>query len=288
MSGRNSDGSGVLERVMLIFEAFERTAGPQTLTELCAATGLRKATMHRLLTGLVDSGLLARTAENRYALGIRLWEIAQNAGRQLRDAARPFLQDMFSLVGETTHLAVREGDEVLYIERIYGTRRVPRASRVGGRLPMHATAVGKAILAFEEEWVRDAYLHRERMERATAHTVVDPDALRSELDEARRRGYAITREEARLGSCSIAVPVFQASQVVAAVGVVVNPEQVDTMGRFVPALQGTSRRIEKATAHFSWETLYQTGLSSARGARAHSVERAARSSGAAPNVGPRS
>ncbi|KDA06491.1 IclR family transcriptional regulator [Microbacterium sp. CH12i] len=259
MSGRNSDGTGVLERVMLILEAFDRAPGAQTLTELCTATGLRKATMHRLLTGLVNSGLLARTADNRYALGIRLWEIAQNAGRQLRDAARPFLQDMFSLVGETTHLAVRESDEVLYIERIYGTRRVPRASRVGGRLPMHATAVGKAILAFEEEWVREAYLDREHMEQATARTIIDPKALRRELDEARTRGYATTREEVRVGSCSIAVPVFQSSQVVAAVGVVVNPEQADTMERFVPALQGTSRRIAKVTAHFPWETLYQSG-----------------------------
>lgn len=244
---------------MLILEAFERTPGTQTLAELCAATGLSKATTHRLLTGLVNTGLLARTADNRYTLGIRLWEIAQNAGRQLRDAARPFLQDMFSLVGETIHLAVREGDEVLYIERVYGTRRVPRASRVGGRLPLHATAVGKVILAFEEEWVREAYLARERMEQATVHTVIEPALLRRELDEARRLGYATTREEVRVGSCSIAVPVFQSSQVVAAVGVVVNPEQAETMPRFVPALQGTSRRIEKVTTHFPWETLYQTG-----------------------------
>ncbi len=264
MSGRNSDGTGVIERVMLILEALERAPAPQTLTELCATTGLRKPTMHRLLNGLVDGGLLTRTVDGAYALGIRLWEIAQNAGRQLRDAARPFLQDMFSLVGETTHLAVREGDEVLYIERIYGSRRVPRASRVGGRLPMHATAVGKAILAFEEDWVREAYLGREGMERATAHTVVDRMALRRELDEARRRGFATTREEVRVGSCSIAVPVLQASRVVAAVGLVVGPERAETMANLVPALQGTSRRIAKATAHFPWETLLQAGLSTPR------------------------
>ncbi|WP_100814506.1 IclR family transcriptional regulator [Microbacterium lacus] len=262
MSGRNRDGTGVLDRVMLILEALDRAARPQTLTELCTATGISKATTYRLLTGLVDVGLLARTTDSRYALGIRLWEIAQNAGRQLRDAARPFLQDMFSLVGETTHLAVREGDEVLYIERIYGTRRVPRASRVGGRLPLHATAVGKAILAFEEDWVREAYLDRERLERPTPHTVVNREALRAELVEARQRGYAITREEVRVGSCSIAVPVSQGSHVVGAIGVVVNPEQAETMVRFVPALQATSRRIQKATAHFPWETLFQTGLPS--------------------------
>ncbi|WP_417563220.1 IclR family transcriptional regulator [Microbacterium sp.] len=265
MSGRNRDGTGVLERLVLILEAFESTSGAQSLTELVAATGLSKATLYRMLAGLVDAGLLARDADSRYTLGIRLWEIAQNAGRPLRDAVRPFLQDMFSLVGETTHLAVREGDEVLYIERIYGTRRVPRASRVGGRLPLHATAVGKAILAFEEDWVREAYLDRERMERATPHTIVDRDALAAELQRVRRTGYATTREEVRVGSSSIAVPVFQLDHVVAAIGIVVNPEQSDTMVRFVPALQGTARRIAKVTARAPWESLLQPSHPTPRG-----------------------
>lgn len=264
MSGGNSDGTGVIDRVMLILEAFERTPRVQTLTELSVATGISKTTTYRMLTSLVEAGLLTRTADNSYALGIRLWEIAQHAGRQLRDSTRPFLQDLFSLVGETSHLAVREGDEVLYIERIYGTRRVPRASRVGGRLPMHATAVGKAILAYEEEWVREAYLGRDHWEKATSHTIVTRETLRHDLEETRRRGYATTQEEVRVGSCSIAVPIFQASQVVAAVGIVVNPEQAETMTRFVPALQGTSKRIEKVTAHFPWETVLQAASTTRR------------------------
>ena len=104
------------------------------------------------------------------------------------------MQDLFSLTGETAHLAVRAGHEVLYIDRVYGSKRVPRAGRVGGRLPMHATAVGKVILAFEEEWVRDAYLNRQ-LERHTAHTHVDPKKLAAELAQIREQGYATTLEE---------------------------------------------------------------------------------------------
>jgi DNA-binding IclR family transcriptional regulator len=111
---------------------------------------------------LVQWGALDRDAGGRYHVGLRLWEVAQNAGRQLRDTARPFLQDLFSLTQETAHLAVREGHEALYIDRVYSSRRAPRASRVGGRLPLHATAVGKVLLAYEEPWVREAYLRRGR------------------------------------------------------------------------------------------------------------------------------
>lgn len=255
MSGRNSDGTGVVDRVVRILEVFERYARPLTLVELSRESGLARTTTHRIVTSLEANGLVTRTADDRFGLGIRLWEIAQRAGRQLLDAARPFLQDLFSLTGETTQLAVREGDEVLYIERLYGTRRVPRASRVGGRLPMHATAVGKSILAFEEDWVREAYLSKERFVQITPSTVGDRDALRRDLEEVSRRGYATTAEEARVGSSSIAVPVFQGQRVVAALGLVTNAEQAGTLDRFVPALQGTSRRIERATARFPWETV---------------------------------
>lgn len=254
MSGRNRDGSGVLDRLLRLLDAYEATPGPHSIADLTAATGLPKTTVYRMVTTLTNAGLLTRV-EGRYGIGIRFWEIAQHAGRQLRDAARPFLQDLFSLVGETSHLAVREGDEVLYIERLYGSRRLPRASRVGGRLPLHATAVGKAILAFEEEWVREAYLHRDRLERVTRHTIADPGALRRELDEVRLHGWATTREEVRAGSCSVAVPVFQSFGVVAAVGIVVDPSQAEAMTQFIPSLQGISRRIERATAHLPWEMM---------------------------------
>ena len=175
MAGGSSEpGRTVTSKVLSILEAFEKSRGALSLTEIAEKSGLPLSTAHRLVNELTDWGLLSREPNGRYQLGIRLWELAQNTGRQLRDAARPYIQDLFSLTGETAHLAVRSGHEVLYIDRVYGSKRLPRASRVGGRLPMHATAVGKVILAFEEDWVRDAYLNRQ-LERHTAHTHVDPE-----------------------------------------------------------------------------------------------------------------
>jgi DNA-binding IclR family transcriptional regulator len=164
------------------------------------------------------------------------------------------VQDLFSLTGETAHLAVRAGHEVLYIDRVYGSKRVPRASRVGGRLPMHATAVGKVILAYEQDWVRDAYLNRQ-LERHTAHTHVDPKKLAAELVQIREQGYATTLEEVRLGSCSIAVPVFHTGRIGASIGLVLPTSQAATMTRHLPVLRGIAAQIERATARIPLETL---------------------------------
>lgn len=255
MAGGNRDpGRSVTSKVLAILEVFEKSRGPVTLSDICEQSGLPLSTAHRLVGELTEWGLLTRGINGRYQPGIRLWELAQNAGRQLRDTARPFIQDLFSLTGETAQLAVREGHEVLYIERIYGTKRVPRASRVGGRLPMHATAVGKVILAFEEEWVRTAYLNRE-LEQSTPYTHVNPHRLANELNQIREQGYATTLEEARLGACSIAVPVFHTGRIGAGIGLVLASPQAPGLIRHLAALKGVSTRIERATAHIPLESL---------------------------------
>jgi DNA-binding IclR family transcriptional regulator len=166
------------------------------------------STAHRLLAELEAWDALQRDAHGRYQVGLRLWELGQHAERQVRDTARPLLQDLYTLTQETVHIAVREHTEALYIDRVYGSRRVPQASRVGGRLPLHATAVGKVLLAFEETSLREALL-AEPLERRTDSTHVDVTALRSELEVVRERGFALTLNEVRRGSASIAVPIFQ-------------------------------------------------------------------------------
>lgn len=255
MAGGSSEpGRTVTSKALAILFAFESGRRSLSLSELAEAANLPLSTTHRLVGELVDSGALARDPQGRIQLGIRLWELGQNAGRALRDTARPYLQDLFSLTGETSHLAIREGHEVLYIDRIYGTKRVPRASRVGGRLPMHATAVGKVILAFEEDWVRDAYFNRQ-LEQPTAFTHVNPARLADELVQIREQGYATTAEEVRLGSASLAVPVFHSGRIGAGLGIVVLSSQAGGMLRHLPTLRGISAQIERATAHIPLETL---------------------------------
>jgi len=239
------DGRTVTSKVFSILAAFEGRSSGLTLSEISALADLPLPTAHRLVTELVGWGALERDPKGRYVVGLRLWEVAQNAGRQLRETVRPYLQDLFSLTQETAHLAIREGNEALYIDRVYSSKRVPRASRVGGRLPLHATAVGKVLLAYEEQWVREAYLAGP-LTAHTAHTHVHPARLAKELVLVREQGYATTAEEVRPGSCSIAVPVSGGNASGAALGLVMLSNQAASMNRHLPVLRGVAQRIETA------------------------------------------
>lgn len=246
----NEPGRSVTSRVLSILEAFEQDGPSLSLSQVAELTGLPTSTAHRLVGELEEWGALARDDTGRYHVGLRLWELSQSAGRRLRDTARPYLQDLFSLTQETSHLAIREQNEVLYVDRVYSTKRVPRASRIGGRLPLHATAVGKVLLAHEEPWFRDAYL-RGGLEPRTQRTQVDPAQLAAELDRIAAQGYATTQEEARAGACSIAVPVHGRSGVVeASIGLVLLATQSSTLTRHLPVLQGVATRIEAAIARY--------------------------------------
>lgn len=257
MAGRTTQpGQSVTGRVLSILAVFERSLAPRSLTDISAETGLPLSTTHRLVGELEDWGALQRDDNGRYQIGLRLWELGQHAGRQVREIARPLLQDLFTLTQETVHIAVRERAEALYIDRVYGTRRVPQASRVGGRLPLHATAVGKVLLAFEEPWVREAIL-TQPLESRTPNTHVDPDALRAELAVVRSRSFATTVDETRLGATSIAVPIFQNGLVGAALGLVTTTDSATTIEQHLPALRGIARRIETNVGGFPLQSLRQ-------------------------------
>ena len=252
--GSSQPGRTVTSKILAILSAFETTRRTLNLTEISKAADLPLSTTHRLVGELVEAGMLSRTPNGGIQLGLRLWAIAQNTGRQLRDTARPFIQDLFSLTGETSQLAIRDGNMALYIDRVYGSKRIARASRVGGRLPLHATAVGKVILAFSEPWVMDAYLEQP-LATLTVHTRSAPKQLREELLQVRANGYATTHEEVRLGTSSIAVPVYHTGRLGCSIGLVLPSSHAATMERHLPVLQGISKRIEAATAHIPLETL---------------------------------
>lgn len=248
MTSAQEPGRTVTSKVLAILAAFESATSSLTLSQIAESADLPLPTAHRLVGELVAWGALEKESTGRYTVGMRLWEVAQLAGRQLRDTARPFLQDLFSLTQETAHLAVRDGREVLYVDRVYSSKRVPRASRVGGRLPLHATAVGKVLLAYEEPWFQQAYLSQP-MTSLTSRTQSSARQLQRELTTVGKQGYATTNEEVRAGSCSIAVPVMlDDGQVIAAVGLVMLSTQARSMNRFLPPLRGVAARIAVAVS----------------------------------------
>ncbi len=228
---------------MAILDAFDDRHPRLPLSEIARRTGLPPATVHRLAGELTLQGALAR-ADGDYVIGRRLWEIGLLAPIEstLRETASPFLHDIHAATRATVHLAVRDGDEVLYLERMAGRASVPVVSSVGSTLPMHATGVGKVLLAYAPADVRGRVLGS--LTRITSYTVTHPGRLREQLTQIRHAGYATTVEEMSLGACSVAVPVRRDDRVVAAIGVVVATLRRDR-GRLTAALQVAAQGISR-------------------------------------------
>ncbi|WP_432077743.1 IclR family transcriptional regulator [Streptomyces sp. YPW6] len=219
----------MLDKAASVLECFRPDGGAFRLTEIAAGTGLAKTTAFRLCADLVRLGLLERDGDC-YRLGGKLFELGSLVPRRLdlREAALPFLQDLFEATHETVHLGVREGHDVVYIERIHGHRTLSLPSRIGGRLPLTCTGVGKALLAFSGPELADEVLAGP-LARLTPYSVTDPARLRTVVEQIQVSGLAYEEQEAALGVSCIASPVFDGATAVAALSVAV------PRGRFHPA-----------------------------------------------------
>src|ERR671929_1265055 len=229
--GATPPGRSVTSRALAVLDAFSASSPRLSLSEIAGRAGLPLTTAHRLLGELTAWGALTRRTDGRYEIGRRLWDLGLLAPVQmeLRQVAAPFLLDVHTATRDTVHLAVREGRSALYVERISGRESVPVVSQVGSRLPLHATGVGKVLLASAPDDVAESVLRTPT--RETRHTIVDPGRLRREIAEVRRRGYARTAEEMSLGTLSVAVPVRverpAGPVVAAALGIVVPSHRRD-------------------------------------------------------------
>jgi DNA-binding IclR family transcriptional regulator len=252
MAGRSAlPGRSVTSRALAVLDAFDSSAPRLSLSEIADRSGTPLTTTHRLLAELTEWGALQRRADGRYEIGRKLWDLGLLAPVQLelRQVAAPFLQDVHTAIRDTVHLAVRDGLSALYVERISGRESVPVVSQVGSRLPLHATGVGKILLAAAPPDVVEQVLRS--LTRITRHTLVEPARMRRELAEVRRRRYARTSEEMSPGAASLAVPVQVERPggpvVVAALGVVVPPHRRD-LPRLVPVLEVAARGIGRELA----------------------------------------
>jgi DNA-binding IclR family transcriptional regulator len=239
-------GTTVASRVLALLGAFDADHRAMTLTELARRADMPLATAYRLVGELVEWGALVRRTSGEYVVGRRLWDLGLLAPVQsgLRQLASPFLHDLYAATLATVHLAVRDGSSVLYVDRLAGHVSVPVVSDVGTRLPMHATGVGKVLLAHAPEDVRTWVFTN--LTRVTPYTVTQPGRLRAELRRVLRDGYAQTSEEMSLGACSVAVPIRASDgPVVASLGLVV-PSLGRDRPRLVAALQVAAQGIGRS------------------------------------------
>jgi IclR family transcriptional regulator, acetate operon repressor len=242
------DGAeGPLRRAFRLLAAFSAAHPELTLGELVDATGIPRSTTHRMARQLELVGALERTARG-WRVGVRLFELGQLVANQrgLRERALPYMNDLHGATQQTIHLAVLDGNEVLYVELISGHVKVRTPSRRGGRMPAHCTAVGKVLLAFEagETPRLDAPL-----ERRTPRTIVEPQRLRQILHQVRRTALAYDHEEALDGLCCVAAPVFgPRRRLVAALSVSMSAEGPVTPERAAPVLRMAASALSRELA----------------------------------------
>jgi DNA-binding IclR family transcriptional regulator len=236
-------GRSVTLRALSILDAFDPVHRRLNLTEIARRSELPLTTVHRHVRELVDWHALERREDGSYQIGARLWHLGllSPMHAELRELALPYLQDLCAATGDTVHIAVREGTEALYVERLCGARSVRVVSRPGATLPLHATGVGKVLLAWAPPEVQHCVLIR--LNRITPFTMVDSARLAAQLAEVRRTGTAWTREEMALGASSIAVGVAgMGGDIVAAVGLVVHSTRTNIWNG-LPALRAAASAI---------------------------------------------
>lgn len=203
-----ADLDTVLGKAVTILQAFTVDDQVLSLAELVRRTGLAKATVHRVAGDLVANRLLDRTRLG-YRLSGGLFELGMRASleRSLLELAMPFLQDLYERTHETVHLGLREGHDVVYVAKIGGHRQATAPSRTGGRMPVHCTAIGKALLAHADPEVQNEVLSGP-LERRTPHTVVAAGLLQRQLATVLETGVAFEREESTVGLVCVAAPVL--------------------------------------------------------------------------------
>jgi DNA-binding IclR family transcriptional regulator len=250
VSGRNSEaGRSVLDKAFAVLDALREAQVDLTRAQLARRTGLPMTTVHRLATELCEHGALELTEHKTYRVGPWLWEIGTLSAhtRTFRYAALPFMQDLYEATHENVQLAVPDGFDALVVERVRGRTSVRITSRVGGRLPLHSTGVGKAILAFSSPEFQEAVIARGLLPM-TPYTITDPQILRRELAETRERGYSVTRMEMGLNSASVGVPIVDTDDIVlGAISLIVEASRAD-VARLAPPIKAVARGISRQLA----------------------------------------
>lgn len=204
-----------VDRALQIIECFSKKDNELGVTEIANRLHLHKSTTFGLLTTLENRQYLTQNLENgKYSLGIKLFELGKlvEDGMDLRKICLPYLKELVDKYDETAHLAMRNGNEATYIEKVEGESGIKMGSQLGKRVYMYCTGAGKAILAFMTDEEINNIIKNARFTQFTCNTITEPDKLKDELRKIRKAGYSVDNEEIELGLRCIAAPIMDYSK----------------------------------------------------------------------------
>jgi IclR family KDG regulon transcriptional repressor len=247
----DSSTAKTLSKSLQILECF--LLGPRDLgvTEIARRVGINKSTVQRIVNTFCNSGYLQQNPENsQYNLGFKILEVASLILQRidLRPIARPFLEELRDKTGETVHLMVLDRDVGIYLDAVESHQGTRVVSAVGSREELHASAVGKALLAFLSEQQVNEIIGRHGLKAKTPHTITDSEVFKKHLTLIRKRGYSIDEEEGEIGTRCIGAPVFDhTGHVTASISVAAPSQRLDRdkVLHFAPLVIEIARRISQ-------------------------------------------
>ncbi|MEJ7629529.1 MAG: IclR family transcriptional regulator [Nocardioidaceae bacterium] len=196
-----------VDRAFALLEHLADGGGSLTLSELGTRSGLPMPTIHRLMRSLVNQGYVRQEPSRRYAIGPRMIRLGESAGRMLGSWATPRLSTLVAAFGETTNMAMLDGDSAVYVSQVPSPQSMRMFTEVGRTVALHSTGVGKAILSTLSDDEVTAIMVRTGMPARTEHTITERPALLAALRQVRASGYAIDDGEQELGVRCVAVPI---------------------------------------------------------------------------------
>lgn len=243
-----------LERGLAILGCFTPEHPILGIADIADELGMSRSTTHRYVTTLLALGYLEQGKARKYRLGLRVTDLGMSAlnATGLRENVQPFLQELRQRTGFTTGLSILDGNEVLLVDRARSWRRARREANLlglhpGSRLPAYCTAVGKVLLAYLPDRVRQELVSQMKLNRKGPHTITSKQALRIELERIAEDGLAVDDQELQAGVIAIAAPIRDESrEVVAAIGITTSPEAISLMElveALSPHLISTAARI---------------------------------------------
>lgn len=244
-----------VERALQILDLFNEQATELKITDISKLMGLSKSTLHSLLKTLQLHGYIDQNPENgKYRLGMKLVERGHFVvgSMDIRQKAKGWLTDLSRRTGQTTHLGILDGREGVYIEKIEGKLAAIAYSRIGRRLPVHSTAIGKVLIAWLGEAELNALLEGYQYTTFTPSTLATREALVDALKKTREQGYALDSEENEQGVRCVAVPVWNhESRVIAALSLSTLTSRVDDaeLANFREQLQQAGLQLSRALGY---------------------------------------
>ena len=238
----------VLGRMFTLLEILASREDPVSLKEISEKSGLHPSTAHRILNDLTVGRFVDRPMAGSYRLGMRLLELGNlvKARLSVRDAALVPMRELHRLIQQPVNLSMRQGDEIIYVERAYSERSGMQVVRaIGGRAPLHLTSTGKLFLAGDDTQRLRAYATRTGLAGHTHNSITQLPMLERELSKARQYGIARDNEELELGVRCMAAGIYDdQNKLVAGLSISAPADRLDD--HWLPKLQATAQEISSA------------------------------------------